>query len=749
MALNGPILDDRSFDELRDELVKRIPVYTPTWTDHNASDPGIALLELFAWLGESVIFRFNQIPDATRIAFLSLLGVSPRPAQVARTLLALSTDRLEGVQVLKGRTAPAGSVPFETDDEVYAWPLDVHAVGKVKAPDLPADAALRSAEQHRRDDAVARLLGMQPSAAQQQTAQQQAGKQPPRVFYEVAAVPDLPGDDALDVATTLDQTLWVALLAKTEAAAQAFGATTALADGALFLGVAFDEVISPPVNLSQPNQVQTGLVSAASLTSDPLPVLWELWTPPARAGQPPVFVPLAMPRDTTRGLSTTGVVTLVVPHGFAPLVPPLETQGGRSEPPRLDDEKLIGRVIAWLRARRPTGSSDRIRRVRWVGINAVEASQARTATAELLGIGTGQPDQVYRLANRPVVPGTVRLEVEEPDGWRGWIEVDPATTSEPGDRHFTVDLLAGEVHFGTRSMVPQIGYRIRVTGYRYGGGEAGNVPAGAISALSGVAGVKVTNVLPAAGGADAASLTEALEEVPAAVHRRDRLVTAEDLQSLAEEVPGVCRAVALPLLHPDTPYVDAAGVMSVAVFPDLVVPGSDARPPEAPLPDRALLRRVAAYLDPRRLVTTELYVIPPTYRTVAVAVGVQVRQGYQVDAVRRWVELILRQYLGVLPPDGPDGRGWPLGRAVRRAELEAVAVQVEGVEYVQDELRLAFLDASGNWVPSPLVELRRWEAPEVGSLTVVAGSPLPVGEGYEPPPDPDQAELVPLPPEVC
>ena len=50
---------------LRDELVRRIPVYTPEWTDHNASDPGITLIELFSFLGENLLFRFNQIPEAT------------------------------------------------------------------------------------------------------------------------------------------------------------------------------------------------------------------------------------------------------------------------------------------------------------------------------------------------------------------------------------------------------------------------------------------------------------------------------------------------------------------------------------------------------------------------------------------------------------------------------------------------------------------------------------------------------------
>src|SRR5512140_3006929 len=97
MPLPLPILDNRSFEQLRDELVRRIPVYAPEWTDHNTSDPGIALLELFAYLAESLLFRFNQIPESTQLAFLRLLGVAPRPAQVARTVLQLTTERPDGV----------------------------------------------------------------------------------------------------------------------------------------------------------------------------------------------------------------------------------------------------------------------------------------------------------------------------------------------------------------------------------------------------------------------------------------------------------------------------------------------------------------------------------------------------------------------------------------------------------------------------------------------------------------------------
>ncbi|WP_052681590.1 putative baseplate assembly protein [Saccharothrix sp. ST-888] len=740
MALIGPILDDRTFEQLRDELVRRIPVYAPEWTDHNAGDPGVVLLELFAHLGESLLFRFNQIPDATKVAFLRLLGVRPRPAQCARTLLVLDTELPQGVQVLRGTEARGGALAFETEDEVVAWPLETYAVGKTAAPALADDPARAATERRRRQDAVAAL------PAEEQCRAQRAGG---ASFYVTTAVPTDPsaaGQAPLDVSATVDRCLWIPLLAKSATD------PALLRNRALFVGVALDEQLPRPFDLVARNPADPTRLRGGELTADPPAFLWELWNGPAAPGPAP-FTPLAVLADTTRGLTTTGVVTVQLPEAF-PVHPRAPHSGGDLlSPPPLDDDRLAARVIGWLRVRRPATESDAIHRIGWVGLNAVGAVQARTATPELLGTGTGDAGQTFRLTRHPVLAGTVRLEVEEADGWQSWLEVESFADGGPLDRSYTVDADAGLVAFGTRTRLPQIGERIRVLSYRYGGGATGNVPAGAITSLTGVAGAKVRNLLPATGGADPAPLADALDALPAEVHRRDRAVTADDFRALALEVPGVRRAEALPLLHPDTPAQPAAGVVSVLVFPT-----EDLRDPGAPLPDLALLRRVAAYLDPRRLVTTELYVIPPTYREIAVSVGVKVRDGFQVDAVRRWVELILRQYLAPLPPYGPDGAGWPLGRAVRRAELEAVAVQVDGVEYIEDELRLAWRPgsgasagaAAGDWVLAPLVPMRPWEVPGLAGITVVTGSPLPPGTGYPATPLPGgDPVLVPLPPEVC
>jgi hypothetical protein len=112
----------------------------------------------------------------------------------------------------------------------------------------------------------------------------------------------------------------------------------------------------------------------------------------------------------------------------------------------------------------------------------------------------------------------------------------------------------------------------------------------------------------------------------------------------------------MPLFHAPS-RSRKPGNVSVVVWP-----ARDAQHPNAPLPDARELAEVCAWLDRWRLVTTELYVIPPTYRRIAISVSAKVSDGYGLDAVRDWVDVLLRQYLAPLPPYGPDGQGWPLGR---------------------------------------------------------------------------------------
>jgi hypothetical protein len=701
MPIPAPILDDRSYQQLRDELVRRIPVYTPEWTDHNASDPGITLIELFAFLGENLLFRFNQIPETTKLAFLRLLQVPLLPAVSARCMLAMTTEETEGALIEIGAEAKAGSIPFETINEVEAWPISVVAAGRVvtAAPDPgsepePVEFALRAL------DAIG---GLKPGEAP--------------AYYATQLLPTDDTQPAVDFGATVDKILWVAVVAEKGLD------PNKLAGSLINIGFVPDAIL-PSID-----QVES-CPGVGPQVHGPA-VEWEISTGVIDGNSQPVYKSLAVEGDTTRGLSQQGIVRLRLPKTkaeFAVFPAPDEDLKGTGQRPPVLDDAVEAKLVCWLRAYRHDGSH--FGKARSVTVNAAEAVQSRKALPEFLGTGNAQANQSYRLGHRPVLDRTVALEVEENGAWRRWTETDSFHASASDDRHFIVDREAGEVHFGTavQGLVPQIGQRIRVLEYRYGGGAAGNVAAKAISGnIPAVSAnvllgnvpvqVKVLNPQPAFGGGETETMEAALERIPGELRRRDRAVTAGDCEELALQTPGanVGRAECLPLFYPPTRTPGRAGVVSVVVWPS-----DDKKHPNAPVPDENLRRSVCEWLDQRRLVTTELYVIPPTYRKVALSVGLHVKPGYGVEAVRRWVELVLRQYLAPLPPFGPDGAGWPLGRRVYGPELEAAALQVEGVEFLET-LKVAGWDEKTNtWIQGP-VELAIYEVPEVASITVVEG----------------------------
>src|ERR671932_2510484 len=88
-----PTIDSRRYQELLDDALARIPVHNPEWTNFNRSDPGVTLVELFAFMTENLLYRANQIPERNRRKFLTLLGVPLRPAASARGLVAIANER--------------------------------------------------------------------------------------------------------------------------------------------------------------------------------------------------------------------------------------------------------------------------------------------------------------------------------------------------------------------------------------------------------------------------------------------------------------------------------------------------------------------------------------------------------------------------------------------------------------------------------------------------------------------------------
>lgn len=109
-------LDDRTFDDIFNDALKLIPRYCPEWTNHNTSDPGITLLELFSWMTEMTIYRLNKVPEKTYLSLLELMGLSLITPQSSRAVVQFfPVDGIKKNIEIKAGTQIAASVSNEAD----------------------------------------------------------------------------------------------------------------------------------------------------------------------------------------------------------------------------------------------------------------------------------------------------------------------------------------------------------------------------------------------------------------------------------------------------------------------------------------------------------------------------------------------------------------------------------------------------------------------------------------------------------
>jgi predicted phage baseplate assembly protein len=408
-------------------------------------------------------------------------------------------------------------------------------------------------------------------------------------------------------------------------------------------------------------------------------------------------------------------------------------------------------------------------------------TQRERITGEVLPRGTGEPDQAARLTKTPVVPGTVELEVTPPNrpGER-WTAIDDLMAAPPevltrdprrpqssrsgrvrDPSVFAVRYATGELRFGdgARGRRPPFDAIVRAR-YDSTKGAAGNVGVGSIATAPTLNGIKVSNPIPTWGGADPESVAESEKHVARYLQHRDRLCTAEDFEVIVRRTPGVRvgRVDVLPTYNPQlAPPTPTPGAVTV-----LVVPSEDPAHPGAPEPDRFFLDAICRYIDPRRLVTTEVFLRGPTYRDIWIAVAIEVEAGRSVSVVRQDVQRALMRFLAPIDPEAPPWfddpppspvadpgsharYGWPLGKAVHRLELVAVASRVAGVRLVR-EVQIAVgtggpLDA----VPMVGLELPRVRAIVVGETV----ADLDVLRGQAPAADVPSVVPVPAIPEEC
>ena len=733
MPIRPPLLDDRDFASLRTELLARIPAHTPEWTAPRTGDPGVTMIELFAWLADTVLYRANLIPERQRLAFLALVGQHLRSALPATGIALLrppSADAIATVDVPEFSLIEQ-PVAFETRQHAQVLPVEGRCFIKRRLD--PAEARVAAPLLDQLQD----LYGLTHAPS---------GYVTHAVFDPEQPAPAGDVDLAFD---TTDRSLWIALLAGKPALVDTV--RTALGGSA---GVAARLNIA--VVLGQRVEALNEDVSAPPKVAHRFEITGR---EPAEGGNTPLL-PLDVEGDLTRGLARSGTLRLVLPAAMqigAPSNDPRENAraGVGNNPPRLDDPALAARLVTWVRLVLTATPPLEHFAVRFAGVHAVPIEQRRSLPDRVVGTGDGASGQRFLIGASNVDTERLEVEVDDPELGRPvrWLAVDDVGSAQPDERSVEIDAEAGELLFGAAT-VPANGARVRVRKLRAGGGTAGNLTPGTLKKIALASGttLKLYQPLSTAGGADAETLDTAERRIPAALRHRERVVTAEDYRDSVLAMPrgDVGRVEVLPRFKPHERDLDVPGVVSVMAWPARDGAATHWLAP-VPRADRLLLEQVHAWLAPRRPLATELYAIGCEYVAIGAALAVRIADGHAAEIVIPRVRDALRRHLWPLPED--DHAPWPLGRAVDNRELEVVAARVEGVVATTDVT--LFTRAGRNWnvVPAAAgrarIDLAAWQLPELVGLNVLEGDAAPTSpdDGGRPPGDDSIA--VPIVPEVC
>ncbi len=664
MTLPDPILDDLRFQhDLVDEARRRIIRYCPEWTDYNLSDPGITLIELFAWMTELMVYRLNRVPDRNYVKFLELLGVQLQPANSARVPLTfyLSTP-----------------FPLAPEDDTVAVVPRGTEVATRKSEDEPeviftTEETLTLAgpilSQVRRDDDPTRNFL-------------------PRLGLEEFYV---------------------------------FGRRRPQVGATFYLGFDTSVPLDGRILRLDLNAVPT---QATGIKREDPPLVWEYsqgggqWRelfPSTRFGE----------RDTTGGLNNEyGFLTLYMPLDMRSdivqgreaywvrcrYMPRSPEQGLYTESPRLIgvQASVLG-GSAW--ASHAVAVKDE-----FLGESSGEPGQSfQLRHAPVLSLAQDEQLEVEELqyGEWVYVPWQGVSSYADSTRFDRHYLLDHAS----GTIHFGPAIRQADGSVKQYGRVPETHRRIRLTQYRYGGGVVGNVPTGKLLLLRSTIPYvdRVTNLPAAVGGRNQEGLDEAKLRAQRELRAQERAVTAEDYENLGLKAT---RAVArLKAITPGITGQNGSGA-AAGTITLLAVPVVSASLRSETLHQLRLLPAVRqtllAHLDRYRLLTTTLNVREPRYIGVSVRVEIVPSPYGAPEQIRRRVSQTLYRYLAPLPQSGeedvnlpeylaPAADGWQFGRDLYQTEIYALLQQVPGVRHVKN-VKVAYRLVQPDHEPTPDTE---------------------------------------------
>jgi predicted phage baseplate assembly protein len=634
MALPAPLLDDRRFQDIVDQAKLLIPRYCPEWTDHNVSDPGVALIELFAWMTEMLLYRVNQVPDKTYIKFLEMIGVTlqpPRAAMAPVTMYLSASQPVDvsvpmGTEVATVRTETSQAITFTTEADLVIRPTTVLGA-YTRRPEGGGSSTWTTHD--------LRELGL------------------PDRRISLFPLEPAPGD-AFYLSIERDHSNHVVALVM---ACETAGGT----------GV-------------DPN--------------DP-PLEWQVWQgEPTRwanceveydgtggfnySGEIVLHLPAMLARELNEG-------AFQGPRSYwlrCRLTEPKQGQGRYRASPAVERLRV--------EARGGTVAARQATTVLHEQLGQSDGTPGQKFTLRHTPILARDPERDYLVVEPPT--GEPEHWTEVPDfGASGPNDHHFTLDSLEGTLTLGPSLLQSDGTVYSFGATPVRGANLVLHRYQYGGGVEGNVPAGTLRVLKTAVPyvTQVSNRQPAQGGRGAQTIENAKLDAPRALRTRTRAVTADDFEYLTAQITGVARARCLtPGAQPGAQGDPLPGQVVMIVLPQ--IENTSGRIPAEQLTLSAELRNdVLNDLEHRRLIGTTLDVRQPQYVYVSVDATLRLPERSHEGLVREVRQRAEDELYRFLNPyvGGAQGDGWPFGRDLHVASIYGVLQRVPSVEFV-DQVRV-------------------------------------------------------------
>ncbi|THF73389.1 putative baseplate assembly protein [Cohnella fermenti] len=682
-----PNLDDRTFEELIREARDLLPGILESWTDQNEHDPGMTLLELLAWHLEMQQFQLDRLTGSHERKFLKLLGEAPRDRSPATTSVSFSKAPAQ-LLLPYGTLLRVGDLPFETVRPLTILPdterrIFIHTDEGIS--EVTDDFESGSAPFH--------PFGLECRVGSSliiEFRESLPEEKPLSLWFQLHdQEPDLRIPARYKLFTPSGKVEWrywreggptnEADTSTNEAGAA--NGSWELIDLERDESYGFHQ--SGPILFQIPRGAGNVHRIRATLAdgeySDPPYIRRLMWNEVfAKQGRTMALSELfdGAP-DGSRtvrlghALFGTGLVSVQLKTGGGAW---FDADEGSYAVERLEGETVVrfADEAAW-----PAGE----RSVRIIAVDPEFADRIE------LGRGTGLSGQTFPLPIVPLLPDEFGLQVGwrlESDGemvWQDWERVLDFDESYSGSLHYVIDEEEGVVRFsdGVHGAVPPASAvpNIRITGYRIGVGEEGNVKAVAHNEIDLIYPLQVTNLFPAYGGAEPETLKEAMQRAKLSVLEPSCGVTAEDLERRVMEIPGlrIARVKAIPGYKPTLENYPAQRSYSDTSI--VIVPYSRR---SWPRPAAGMMATVHRHLEPYRLLTTKLHVIPPEYVRVTVRAVIVVEPRY--EGRENEVKAKLSEWL---QPYGQDSlNGWEFGKPIYKSDVYDVIHRVPGIRYIQD-----------------------------------------------------------------